>query len=156
EAARADGTYLVLYNLTSSDAVNVGNVAEFSCDDSGDWLAYTIDARDMSGNGVQLRNMKTDVVRAVDSDRSLYRRLAWEDSGNALAVLRGQPDSVARDTLFAIVTFRDFANGAPKKLVFDPASHADFPAGMKIAAERAPRFASDLSAVFFGIREVNK
>ena len=71
------------------DAVNVGNVAEFGFDDSGDWLAYTIDARDQIGNGVQLRNMRTDVVRAIDSDRALYRHLVWADSGDALAVLRG-------------------------------------------------------------------
>ena len=77
----------------SGDAVNVGNVAEFGFDDSGDWLAYTIDAHDQIGNGVQLRNMRTDVVRAIDSDRALYRHLAWSDSGHALAVLRGRPDS---------------------------------------------------------------
>ena len=66
------------------DAMNVGNVAEFGFDDSGEWLAYTIDARDQIGNGVQLRNIRTDVVRAVDSDRALYRRLAWADSGSGV------------------------------------------------------------------------
>ena len=83
------------------EAMNVGNVAEFGFDDSGDCLAYTIDARDQIGNGVQLRNMKTDVVRAIDSDRALYRRLAWADSSPALAVLRGKVDSTAHDTLFS-------------------------------------------------------
>src|SRR5262249_24886203 len=39
---RAEGTDLLLYNLANGDAVNVGNVAEFGFDDSGDWLAYTI------------------------------------------------------------------------------------------------------------------
>ncbi|HTE46968.1 MAG TPA: hypothetical protein VK636_17095, partial [Gemmatimonadaceae bacterium] len=58
-AGRTEGTDLVLYNLTSAEAVNVGNVAEYSFDDSGEWLAYTIDARDQIGNGVQLRNMRT-------------------------------------------------------------------------------------------------
>src|SRR5262245_45539676 len=43
--ASVTGTDLVLYNLSNSDAVNVGNVADFSFDESGDWLAYTIDAR---------------------------------------------------------------------------------------------------------------
>ena len=41
------------------------------------------------GNGVQLRNMRTGVVRAVDAERALYRRLAWADSVPAFAVLRG-------------------------------------------------------------------
>src|SRR5207248_913881 len=54
-AGAAAGTDLLLYNLTTGDAVNVGNVSEFGFDESGDWLAYTIDARDQIGNGVQLR-----------------------------------------------------------------------------------------------------
>src|SRR4051794_13496347 len=78
-APRTLGTDLVLYNLTTADAVNVGNVAEFGFDDSGDWLAYAVDARDQIGNGVQLRNMRTDVVRPIDSDRAFYRHLAWAD-----------------------------------------------------------------------------
>ncbi|HEX3867244.1 MAG TPA: prolyl oligopeptidase family serine peptidase, partial [Gemmatimonadaceae bacterium] len=154
-AGRAEGTDLVLYNLATSEAVNVGNVAEYGFDDSGDWLAYTIDARDEIGNGVQLRNMRTDVVRAIDSDHALYRHLVWQDSTLTLAVLRGMVDSTARDTLFSVVTIRNIAAAAPAKTVFDPAQHAEFPSGMKIAADRAPRLTDDLSAVFFAIRAAN-
>ncbi len=153
-AARNEGTDLVLYNLTSGDAVNVGNVAEFAFDDAGEWLAYTIDAHDEIGNGVQLRNMRTDVVRAIDSDRALYRHLAWADSTDAITVLRGRADSTARDTLYSVVAFTNVASATPAKLVVDPAQHGDFPAGMKIAVDRAPHFADDLSAIFFGVRAV--
>ena len=154
-AGRAEGTDLVLYSLAGGELANVGNVAEFGFDDSGDWLAYTIDARDQIGNGVQLRNMRTDVVRAIDSDRALYRRLVWSDSLGALAVLRGKIDSTARDTLFSIVTFTKVASGTPAKAVFDPSAHSEFPSTMKIAVDRAPRLADDLSAVFFAIRPAN-
>jgi dipeptidyl aminopeptidase/acylaminoacyl peptidase len=149
--ASATGTDLVLYNLASAEAVNVGNVADFNFDDSGEWLAYTIEARDQIGNGVQLRNMRTDVVRAIDSDRALYRQLAWADSTPSLAFLRGKPDSVTRDTLFTVVSFANVA--APKKTIFDPTQRRDFPAAMKVAGERAPRFSDDLQTVFFGIKE---
>jgi dipeptidyl aminopeptidase/acylaminoacyl peptidase len=155
-APRAQGTDLVLYNLSSGDAVNVGNVAEFGFDDSGDWLAYTVDARDQIGNGVQLRNMRTDVVRPIDSDRALYRHLAWADSAPALLFLRGRADSTTRDTLYSVVAFTEIAASSPRKTVFDVAQRTDFPAGMKISADRAPRFSGDLSAVFFGIREAKK
>ena len=154
--ARATGTDLVLYNLSTGDAVNVGNVAEFGFDDSGDWLAYSVDARDQIGNGVQLRNMRTDVVRPIDSDRAFYRHLAWADSAPALVVLRGRADSTARDTLYSVVAFTDVAASSPKKTVFDAAQRNDFPAAMKVSPDRAPRFAGDLSAVFFGIREGKK
>src|SRR5262249_53579395 len=83
------------------------------------------------------------------------RHLVWSDSLGALAVLRGQVDSTARDTLFSVVTFTKVASGTPAKAVFDPAQHSEFPSGMKIAADRAPRLTDDLSAVFFAIRAVN-
>jgi dipeptidyl aminopeptidase/acylaminoacyl peptidase len=150
------GTDLLLYNLSSHDAVNVGNVSEFSFDENGEYLAYTIDARDEVGNGVQLRNMRTDVVRAIDSDHALYRSLAWADTNQALTVLRGRADSTAHDTLYSVVAFTNISAPLPKKTVFDAAQHSDFPAGMKVAAERAPRFSEDLQTIFFGIRESKK
>ncbi len=155
-AGRAEGTDLLLYNLANGEAVNVGNVAEFGFDDSGDWLAYTIDARDAIGNGVQLRNMKTDVVRPIDSDRALYRHLVWSDSLDALAVLRGRIDSTARDTVYSVVAFTNVSAPAVKKTVFDASAHAEFPKDMAIAVDRAPRLAEDLSAVYFGIHEAKK
>jgi acetyl esterase/lipase len=155
-AGRAEGTDLLLYNLANGEAVNVGNVAEFGFDDSGDWLAYTIDARDAIGNGVQLRNMKTDVVRPIDSDRALYRHLVWSDSLDALAVLRGRIDSTARDTVYSVVAFTNVSAPAVKKTVFEASAHAEFPKGMAIAVDRAPRLAEDLSAVYFGIHEAKK
>ncbi len=152
-AERTSGSDLVLYKLATGEAVNIGNVSEFAFDDDGGYLAYTIDARDEIGNGVQLRNMRTDVVRAIDSDRALYRHLVWSDSAAALAVLRGQPDSAAHDTLYSVVSFANVDVPSPKKLVFDPVARHDFPAGMKVAVDRAPHFAEDRSAIFFGIRE---
>ena len=153
---RPDGTDLILYHLANGEAVNVGNVAEFGFDDAGEWLAYTIDARDQIGNGVQLRNMRTDVVRAVDSDRALYRHLVWADSGRGIAVLRGRADSTVRDTLYSVVAFTSLSAPAPKKTVFDPAQHSDFSPAMKVAVDRAPKFSDDLSTIFFGIRDAKK
>jgi dipeptidyl aminopeptidase/acylaminoacyl peptidase len=155
-AGRNDGTDLLLYNLSTGEMVNVGNVADFAFDFSGEYLAYTIDARDRLGNGVQLRNLKTDAVHSLDSERDLYKRLAWADSGLALAVLRGTPDSLAKDTTYALVTFTGFANGAPKKTVVSAKALAGFPAAMQISADRTPRWAEDFSAVYFGIRDAKK
>lgn len=156
-ATSAGGGDLNLYRIATGEVVNIGNVGEFAFDDDGSFLAYTTETPDMVGNGVQIRNLKTDVSRAFDSDRALYRRLVWNDSIDALAVLRGTIDTVSRDTLFSIVSLTAFdANGPTKKLVFNPSEHSDFPAGMKIASTRAPRFSSDMQALFFGVRAANK
>jgi len=152
-AGRAEGADLLLYTLASGSIINIGNVGEFSFDESGSFLAYTIDARDEIGNGVQLRDLRTDVVRPLDSEQALYRRLAWADSGPALAVLRGKADTVAKDTLYSVVAFTGLGTPAQKRSVFDAAGRSDFPAGMKVSADRAPHIADDFATVFFGIRE---
>ena len=152
-AARAEGADLLLYTLANGSIINVGNVGDFAFDESGSYLAYTIDARDEIGNGVQLRDLRTDVVRPLDSEQAVYRRLAWADSGPALAVLRGKPDTVAKDTLYSVVAFTGIGSPAQKKSVFDAAGRSDFPAGMKVSSDRAPHVADDFATVFFGIRE---
>ncbi len=156
-ATNAGGGNLLLYNLTTAEQFNMGLVDEFAFNDSGAWLAYTMDAPDRVGNGVQLRNMKTSEIRAVESEPLVYRHLAWIDSTDVLTVMRGQVDDAAPDTVFSIEAFRDFGPSGPSKtLAFDPSHREDFPAGWKLASDRAPRYADDLSAVFFGIREANK
>ncbi|HEX4469294.1 MAG TPA: hypothetical protein VH080_07150, partial [Gemmatimonadaceae bacterium] len=151
--SRSEGADLLLYTLASGSVINIGNVGDFAFDESGNYLAYTIDAHDEIGNGIQLRDLRTDVVRPLDSDQALYRRLAWADSGPALAVLRGKPDTVAKDTLYSVVAFTGIGTAAQKKVVFDAAGRTDFPAAMRVSADRAPRIADDFSTVFFGIHD---
>ena len=151
--SRTEGADLLLYSLATGSIINIGNVGDFAFDESGNYLAYTIDARDQIGNGLQLRDLRTDVVRPLDSEQALYRRLTWADSGPALAVLRGKADTVAKDTTYSVVAFTGIGTVAQKRSIFDATARTDFPAGMKVSADRAPRVGDDLGAVFFGIRE---
>jgi dienelactone hydrolase len=148
------GASVILYNLETAERFNMGSVGEFAFDESGDWLAYTMETSDQVGNGIQLRNMKTSAARSLDSEQMIYRHLGWTDSSRALGVMRGKIDDARRDTTFTLVAFTQFgATGPAKRLSFDPAGRQDFPKDWKLASDRAPRYATDLSAVFFGIRE---
>jgi dipeptidyl aminopeptidase/acylaminoacyl peptidase len=150
----AGGANVILYDIAGGERFNLGPVGDFTFDASGSWLAYTMDTPDQVGNGVQLRNMKTSVARALDSEPMVYRHLAWTDSSRALGVMRGRIDESRRDTVFSLVAFTQFGpTGPSKRLTFNPAGRQDFPRDWKIASDRAPRYATDLSAVFFGIRE---
>jgi len=146
----AAGSDLLLVDLRSGAVTSIGNVGEFAFDDAGTRLAWTVEGRDLVGNGVQVRELKTDVVRVLDSDKAIYRRLAWADSGLALAVLRGHPDSAAADTSYAVIGYTGLTP-ATKAVVYTPADTGGFPSGMRISADRAPRWAADRSAIFFGI-----
>jgi dipeptidyl aminopeptidase/acylaminoacyl peptidase len=152
-AARDAGADMLLHELGTGTVLNVGNVAEFAFDRSGQWLAYTIDARERIGNGVHLRNMSTDVVRVLESERALYRRLAWADTAATLAVLRGVPDTVAKDTSFVVVGFAQVAAAQPRRVLYVAADSTGMPAGMRVSPDRSPRWTEDQSALLFGIVE---
>jgi dipeptidyl aminopeptidase/acylaminoacyl peptidase len=144
------GADLLLVDVRNGAVTSIGNVGEFAFDDAGTRLAWTIEGRDLVGNGLQVRDLRTDVVRVLDSEKALYRRLAWADSGLALAVLRGRPDSAASDTSYVVLGYAGFTP-AMKGVVFTPTDTGGFPSGLRIVPDRAPRWAADRSAIYFGI-----
>jgi len=148
----ATAAEMILVDLRSGTLSTVGAVGEFALDDSGQWLAWTSETRDLVGNGIQLRNLATDVVRTIDSDKQLYRRLSWSDSAFALSALRGKPDSAASDTAYAVLGWANVTAPQPERVLYSVAGDsAGFPLGMRISPDRAPRWATDRSAIFFGI-----
>ncbi|MGQ0766977.1 MAG: alpha/beta hydrolase family protein [Gemmatimonadota bacterium] len=152
-AEGASTSDLLLLDLRTGVITTIGSVGEYALEESGTWLAYTTEARDMVGNGLQLRNLVTDVVRGLDSEKELYRRLTWADSGLALTVLRGRVDSAASDTSYTVIGITGIATGTPMKVSFAHGDAPNFPGGMRVSPDRAARWASDFSALFFGIAD---
>lgn len=153
---RATGSDLILYELATGNELNVGNVADFAFTKKGDWLAWTIDANEKIGNGLQARNMTTGAVLPLDSDKASYRGLNWTEKGEALAAVKGVEDKGYEDKLYSVVAINGFANGTPQKNVYDPRQDKDFPAGLTVSPNRPPSWTEDFSAVLFGIHEVKK
>ena len=147
----ASGSDLLIADLATASVLSIGNVGDFSFDESGRWLAWTVDARDQLGNGIQLRDMRSGVIRALDGEKALYRRMVWHDSLPALAALRGVIDSVKRDTTYAIVAFRSVSTDA--KALYEAERDSAFPKEMRVSPDRGVSWSDDLNAVFFGIRE---
>src|SRR5512137_269907 len=138
-ADRPKGADLILRDLATGRDLNIGNVAEFSFDKSGRYLALVIDAPDKAGNGVQLRDMETGVVSVLDSDKASYERLAWTRDGDGLAVLKGTEDKRYTDKVYAVIGFTGFGAGqTPQRVAYDPASDKTFPDGMSISPNRSP------------------
>ncbi|MDQ6830556.1 MAG: prolyl oligopeptidase family serine peptidase, partial [Gemmatimonadota bacterium] len=158
-AALPAGADLTLRQLSTGLETNIGNVGDFAFDKKGDWLAWTVDARDQIGNGVQVRSMTSDAVRPLDSDRAFYKRLTWAESGAGLAVLKGMADSVYTDTSYSVVTFTAFTPAGAKRTVFDPRLAKSFPSDQTVSPDRAPTWTDDASGLFFGthaLRHVKK
>ncbi len=150
---RARGADLILLQLATGTQMNIGNVADFEFDESGDHLAWIIDSASKAGNGVQIRMMDSGVVVPLESSDARYRSLNWTDEGDGLTVLKGVDDEDYEDPLYSVIGFTDLAGTPPTKIVYDPTEDDTFPAGMTIASSRAPSFSDDLSMLIFGVIE---
>lgn len=150
------GRDLILHELASSKEINIGNVSEFAFDKKGLRLAWIVDAKEKSGNGIQLRNMKTGVVLPLDNDKAVYKKLKWTEKGDGLAVLKGKEDKNYGDKLYSVVGFRNFSAQDPEMIICEPAQDKNFPKGMTISPHRAPMWTQDLSGIFFGIHELKR
>jgi hypothetical protein len=153
---RPKGTDLVLYELATGSRLNLGNVSELAFDKAGRWLAWTVDAWDKNGNGVQLRNLESSTVRVLDSEKAVYERLAWSDTGDALSVLRGVEDKAFEDKLYAAVGFKRIDKGQPTRVVYDPRDDKEFPEGMTLSPNRSVLWTKDRTGILFGIHKLRK
>jgi dipeptidyl aminopeptidase/acylaminoacyl peptidase len=149
------GTDLILYELSSNNQLNVGNVSDFGFDKKGNWLAFVIDAAEKSGNGIQLRNMSSGAVMLLESDKANYRSLNWNEKGEAFAVLKTVEDKRFEDKLYSVIGFSNLSANA-RKVTFDPKDDKSFPTAMTISPNRPPDWSEDMSSLLFGISPVKK
>lgn len=148
------GSNLILYELATKKELNIGNVSSFTFNKSGQWLTWIIDAHGQSGNGVQMRNMKTGVILPLDTDKAEYSRLTWTEEGDGLIVLKGKEDEDFENKLYSIVGFTAFSSQVPKKMIYDPTEDKNFPEKMTISPNRTPIWTEDFSAFIFGIHDL--
>lgn len=151
-AAAAGGTILELVNLAGGTPISVAGVGEFEFDESGRWIAYTLDARDLIGNSVQLRELATGITRSLDAQKVSYRRLAWIDSGDALSALRSTADSATNDTSYAVIGWSHLAAATPTAVEVTSKS-AGIDGGLVVSGDRAPRWSESQNVLYFGLRE---
>lgn len=152
---RPTGADLILYELDNGGQLNFGNVADFSFNKKGEWFAFTIDANEKSGNGIQARNMTTGALLPLDSEKAIYRGLNWTEKGDALALVKGSEDKGYEDKLYSVVGV-SFASGIPQKTTYVHKDDPSFPAGMTISPNRLAMWTEDLSGFVFGIQDVKK
>lgn len=155
EAAH-DGTDLLLVNLQEGALQSLGNVAAFEFNKAGSFLAYTVDAAQKAGNGVYLLDLRTGVLRALDTGESDYAQLSWEKEGAALAVLRGtkKKEMVQKDN--RLLAFTGIGEGQPGRTEYDPAQDSQFPGGMVLSEFGQLAWSEDRSRIFCGIKEQEK
>ena len=131
--------------------VTFGNVTDFAWSDDGRRLAMTIEVEGRTGHAVQVLDVATGALRSLDAGDAPYVGLQWRRRASDLAVLRTRVDSAFVDTSVSVVAWRGLATAQPTKQVYDFATDAAFPAGMRVAAYRRPRWSDDGATLFVGV-----
>ncbi|HEX7123940.1 MAG TPA: prolyl oligopeptidase family serine peptidase, partial [Gemmatimonadaceae bacterium] len=144
---------LVLRDLTNGTTRNIGNVNLYAFDESGRFLAYTVDARDRLGNGVYLIDLSTGLTRALNSADAEYDQLAWSDEGTSVAVLRGQKQPSKRQRDNVVLAWMRLGRPDSASFEYDPARDPGFPAGMVVSEFASLRWTDDGARIFLGVKE---
>ncbi len=152
----AKGTDLLLYNASTKKSFNIGSVSDFAFNKAGSLLAYAVDANGQNGNGVYLRDMKTGVTSAIDNDKSQYKSINWNEEGTAFALLKSNKNDDYKDEIYTVIGVSKLIGDAPVAILYSSLIDKQIPAGMGISGDRKPYWSDDQSALFFGIRSIEK
>ena len=134
-AAAADdeptGATLIVRDLAAGRDTSFGNIAEYAWqnDERTHLLALTISADGKSGNGIQLFDPKTTVIKVLDSGAATYLGLSWREKSADLAALRAKTDEKRTGSTYTALAWRQLGTSTEKRVEFDPTT-----AGSGVAA----------------------
>ena len=151
---RSKGVDLVVRTLSSGLDVNFGNISEFTWQEEGALLSMLVDAAGQAGNGVQIFDPASGVLRTLDSKTARYTGLTWREEDDDLAVLQvwGDDDRY-EDSTHVVLAWTGLTGRNAVKHVFDPDSAEGFPSGMRIVSFRPLHWSEDGETLFFGIKD---
>ncbi len=151
-AEEAPGTTLIVRQLASGRDTTLGNVSQFAWQDAerSHLLAMIISAEGKTGNGVQLFDPESTVLRVLDSSASLYTDLAWRKENADLAVLRAKTDERKDGSTYVVLTWTGLGK-TERQRAYDPTADSTFPAGMRTVSFRRLAWSDDGGVLFFGI-----
>jgi dipeptidyl aminopeptidase/acylaminoacyl peptidase len=146
------GTALIVRDLASGRETTFGNVSQFAWQDAeqGHLLAATISATGKTGNGVQLFDPTTGVLRVLDSSSSIYTGLSWRHDAPDLAVLRAKNDEKKDGPIYTVLAWTGLG-ATERQRVYDPVADKTFPAGMRTVSSRRLSWSDDGRLVFLGV-----
>ncbi|MEE2709202.1 MAG: S9 family peptidase, partial [Gemmatimonadota bacterium] len=157
--SRADqenkGVDLVTRDLDTGLEMNFGNISEYAWQEDGMLLAMITDAEGQAGNGVQVFNTETGVLRPLDSNPTRYSGLSWRKQSDDLAVLREQEDDDYETPTHVVLSWRGLNDHMPTQRILD-SSTAGLPKDSRIIDGYTPDWSKDGDILFLGIRDREK
>jgi dipeptidyl aminopeptidase/acylaminoacyl peptidase len=140
------GTLMVLRELATGQEISVEHVRAFSFDDDGRYLVYVVAAPDGEGDGLYLRDLSNDAVRALDvRSFASIGSIAWWEDGSRLAWVSADEDEDGEAGPGSLLVWA--GNDVATAIAAD-----DTPAGWMIPADNWMGWSEDGQRLFFGFR----
>ncbi|KEO72208.1 S9 family peptidase [Anditalea andensis] len=141
---------LLLVQLPSLKAQNIGNVVEYAFNKSGEYLAYAIEAANLSGNGAYLLQLNSGKTTILDSDKATYKSISWTEKGDALAMLKMVKDKNYKQDQGKVLGIKNLSS--PTVTLYDPQKDSvHFDKAYTISPNQKPQWSEDTKTLYYGI-----
>jgi dipeptidyl aminopeptidase/acylaminoacyl peptidase len=146
------GTTLVVRDLATGRDTSFGNVSQYAWRDAdgSHLLAMIINAPGKMGNGVQLYDPATTVLRVLESSSASYTGLSWRKDALDLAVLRAKTDDRKDGATYAVLGWTGLDKSERLRL-YDPLADKAFPPGMRTVSFRRLAWSDAGNVLYLGI-----
>jgi dipeptidyl aminopeptidase/acylaminoacyl peptidase len=157
DAPEPVGATVIVRQLATGRDTTFGNVSAVAWQDvdASHLLALTISAEGHLGNGVQLFDPATTVLRVLESTPAIYSEPTWRHNAADLAVLRAKTDAGHDGPTEAVLAWTGIGQ-AERLRTYDPTSDQSFPSGMRTVPYRRPSWSDDGRLIFVGIAKWNE
>ncbi len=153
---KSKGADLVIKNLSNNQDFNFGNVAEFRWQEDGLLIAMIIDADGKAGNGIQLFNPETGILKVLENDETTYSGLVWREESDDLAVFKSSENEDYEGETNHILLWQNLASKKSSLLTFDQFNTESFPEHNKVITSRGISWSDDGQSIFFNIKAWEK
>jgi dipeptidyl aminopeptidase/acylaminoacyl peptidase len=143
---------MILHHLTDGVDELIGSVTAAEFNKAGSLLAYTVSTTGRDGNGVYLESTQDWQRRTLDNARADYARLTWDESGTALAALRGMERRGFTEKENAVVAFVGVDGVEAAAYVLDRKQLAGLPDSMVVSEKGTLSWSADRSKLFVGLK----
>ncbi len=146
------GSDLIIKDLATNQEFNFGNVAEYSWKDESSTIAMVIDADGKAGNGINLFNPETGLLKVLDGKEAVYSGLTWREDSDDLAVFRSFEDEGYTDESQHILLWQNVSSKKVNVAVFDQMSMRQFPEDHKVITSRGLTWSDNGESIFFALK----
>jgi Tol biopolymer transport system component/dienelactone hydrolase len=154
----APGATLIVRNLAAGRDTTFGNISEFAWQNmkhQGKLLAMAVSTPDKTGNGIQVFDSQTGMLRVLDSSSaSTYSNFAWRKDSSDFAALKSKTDEKHDGATYVVLSWKNLGDPSETAHVYDPTADSKFPSGLRTVSFRRPAWAeSDTDLLFIGLAE---